>query len=366
MKYLFVTQANDIHTYIVKIALESIGHDVALLFMADLPTKKLASLCINSEKFEWYCEYNNGEISSEPFDVIWWRRPRKPHVPREEVHREDYTFVARENYYFHESFTHCIGPNAWWVNRKEAANRANLKLLQLKVARECGFNLPQTLCSNDPTRIREFISQSTKTFIYKPLCSYFWHEEKVTKGLYTTKIEPSQLPCQEILRLTPGIYQEEIKKQYELRVTCFGDYVVAAKINSQTNKHGSTDWRLIPTEQLEVEPYQLPNQVVRRLRLFMQQLGIVFGAFDFIVTPDNQYIFLEVNEQGQFLWLEDCNKDLMMLDTFIQFLLNKSARFSWNPKAEIHAIEHYEKAADALIMQSEKHHVRVNSFPVNA
>ena len=29
-----------------------------------------------------------------------------------------------------------------------------------------------------------------------------------------------------------------------------------------------------------------------------------FGAFDFIVTPNNEWVFLELNPNGQWLWLE--------------------------------------------------------------
>jgi hypothetical protein len=31
----------------------------------------------------------------------------------------------------------------------------------------------------------------------------------------------------------------------------------------------------------------------------------VYGAYDFIVTPDNRYVFVEVNPSGQWLWIED-------------------------------------------------------------
>ena len=33
-------------------------------------------------------------------------------------------------------------------------------------------------------------------------------------------------------------------------------------------------------------------------------LDIIYGAVDFIVTPDGDYIFLEVNPAGQFMWMQ--------------------------------------------------------------
>ncbi len=36
----------------------------------------------------------------------------------------------------------------------------------------------------------------------------------------------------------------------------------------------------------------------------MKIFGLVYGAFDFIVTPDGRYVFLEVNPSGQYMWIE--------------------------------------------------------------
>jgi D-alanine-D-alanine ligase-like ATP-grasp enzyme len=37
----------------------------------------------------------------------------------------------------------------------------------------------------------------------------------------------------------------------------------------------------------------------------MRDLGLVYGAFDFVITPEAEWIFLEVNPGGQFGFLED-------------------------------------------------------------
>ena len=36
----------------------------------------------------------------------------------------------------------------------------------------------------------------------------------------------------------------------------------------------------------------------------LRDFNLSFGAFDFIVTPDDQWVFLEVNPNGQWLWIE--------------------------------------------------------------
>jgi D-alanine-D-alanine ligase-like ATP-grasp enzyme len=36
----------------------------------------------------------------------------------------------------------------------------------------------------------------------------------------------------------------------------------------------------------------------------MKYFGLNYGAIDMIVTPDERYIFLEINPVGEFFWLE--------------------------------------------------------------
>lgn len=38
---------------------------------------------------------------------------------------------------------------------------------------------------------------------------------------------------------------------------------------------------------------------------FMKTFGLSFGAFDFAVTPDQEWIMFECNPFGAFGWLED-------------------------------------------------------------
>jgi hypothetical protein len=224
------------------------------------------------------------------------------------------------------------------------------------------MTIPTTLCSNDPKEIKDFVKKyETDGVIYKPLCSNFWFEDDKIKITYTNKITLGDLSNDESVQLVPGIYQPEIRKKYELRVTCFGDYIVAAKIDSQSHDDGKLDWRAIQGNNLDIQPYKLPSIIENNLREFMRQAGIVFGSFDFIVTKDNEYIFLEVNEQGQFLWIEEFNPEFKMLDIFINFILNKSRNYEWSLTDNIHSIEKYRNTMKALSKQNMQRHISLNS-----
>ena len=47
----------------------------------------------------------------------------------------------------------------------------------------------------------------------------------------------------------------------------------------------------------------LPDEIVKKTQALLSELGAVYAAIDFIVTPDGDHVFLEVNPAGQFMWM---------------------------------------------------------------
>lgn len=348
MKYLISTDPDDFQAIVVKLALEERGHQVRLLFTADLPTRQRNSVYVDNDGYEWKSSDKYDTFSHNDYDVVWWRRPGKPYLPKEGVHPDDRYFVNQENILFHESIISNLAPNAWWINSKDAATRASSKLLQLNMARECGMNIPVTLCSNDPADIRHFLlKHEADGVIYKPLCSTCWFEEEDVRIAYTSKISFLELPNNKLLQRAPGIYQKEIRKKYELRVTCFGDYLVAAKLHSDY-----------------IEPYMLPLELERKIQRFMLKTGLVFACFNFLVSTDDRYIFLDVDEQGQFLWIEESNPGFKMLDIFTHFLINRTKNFRWDPQNYRHGLFDYLGEMDDIFLRNMRRHVELNSLPL--
>lgn len=363
MKMLIATEPDDSHALHVKLALEHYGHDCELWFTADMPTKQTNSIYLSNEEFCWLSEDNQVRLRktmSAPIDVVWWRRPRHPFVP-ETAHKNDVDCIKKENTLFHASSPLILAPDAWWVNPYDAIKYANSKVYQLKQAPVCGFNIPPTLVSNSPTDIKAFINKYDSV-IYKPLFPHNWLENDVLKFAYTQGVELNQLPSDSLLQLTPGIFQRQIKKKYELRVTCFGNHHVAVKIDSQKHPQGITDWRIAPTHELKLEPYQLPPAIESSINRFMNKLGIVFGCFDFIVTPEDEIYFLEVNQQGQFLWIEDCLPEVQMLDMFVQFMINKSVDFTFKKTPESIKLLDFDSAVTPLLEANILEHVYLNEI----
>jgi len=82
--------------------------------------------------------------------------------------------------------------------------------------------------------------------------------------------------------------------------------VFACKIDSQIlgENKGKIDWRQGYDYGLKHEVYDLPWEIEEQCCSYLEQLGLNFGCFDIIVTPQNEYVFLECNPNGQWLWIE--------------------------------------------------------------
>ncbi len=205
------------------------------------------------------------------------------------------------------------------------------------MASECDLKIPTTLCSQKPEEIYTFLHKYEEDgTTYQPM----------SVNTLNTNHAIDITPTDYFSNPSPGIFQRKIDKKYELRLTCFGDYIVAVKLHPQLQLNGQVDWRAMCGKERLVELWQLPGNVEVKVRSFMRHMGIVFGSFDLVVNNDDEYVFLNLNEQGQFLWIEELNPSLPMLDIFIQFLLNKNRAYVWQALNIQHSIEAYLQVLD--------------------
>jgi glutathione synthase/RimK-type ligase-like ATP-grasp enzyme len=125
----------------------------------------------------------------------------------------------------------------------------------------------------------------------------------VRSPIYTSPVEERHFEDEATIRLTPCLFQENVSKRVELRVIAVGSELFCAEIDSQRSELTAQDWRRSYPD-LRHRPHTLPSEVERGLRELMDRLGLLFGAIDLILTPDGRYVFLEINANGQWAWLE--------------------------------------------------------------
>jgi hypothetical protein len=83
----------------------------------------------------------------------------------------------------------------------------------------------------------------------------------------------------------------------------FGEDTFAFRIESQRSVVGKMDWRRAQSEEI-FDVVELDEDVVSRLKKFQLCAGIVYGAYDSIMSAGRSTYFLECNPAGQWLRLE--------------------------------------------------------------
>src|SRR5690606_10985169 len=106
------------------------------------------------------------------------------------------------------------------------------------------------------------------------------------------------------IALCPTLLQEYVEKSYELRVTIFGDTAFACRLDSQVAKGARVDWRMVTPDHIPHTIVTLVNRVESALREMLRRLDLRFGAFDLIVSPEGETVFLELNPNGHWYWIE--------------------------------------------------------------
>lgn len=357
---VIATNPEDSTSFLVEQALHLKGAQTALVHFSDFPSRTTSSLHLGGRlEDDWLqlFELASGERPPLP-ETIWWRRPGRPVIP-DDVHPEDREFVRQETAKFVRGLWHYLPETVTNVNSPAKAIAADHKPHQLRLARAAGFTTPPTLFSNNPAEIRSAIQRWGGKAIYKAYCGErnFWldHDRKRILALFTTAIDEQCLPDDETLRLTPGIFQPLLAKAYELRVTVFGSTVFAAKVHSQERKQSEVDWRNGQLA-LRYESTSLAPALEKLCCRLLRRLGLLMGCFDFVVTPQNDVVFLEVNEGGQFLWLEAAT-GAPLLDAFSDFLIDPRASFRWKSGVHTMTLEDVQIAANEAMIQARRKHL---------
>jgi hypothetical protein len=193
-----------------------------------------------------------------------------------------------------------------WINDPAAEVRADNKLVQLDAAQAAGLSVPDTLVSSNPEHIRDFVQSHGGRAIVK-----------VVRGtgafsIPTRRVTSKDLTDDESLEACPAIYQDLVEGSAHLRIHVFGDTVIAVRIDSPL-----LDWR--PKLDVPMRPMTLEGTLAASLIGLVHELGLAMGIVDAKLLDDGTLVFLEINPQGQFLFVEGLT-ELPLAATMAAFL----------------------------------------------
>ena len=295
-------------------------HVIQYLNTWRVPVFRINSECLLTDyHFSWWanqhdCDFyirnikNGLEVLGHQITAIWERRPEIPsELPFvseiEEINKhnieEAHGFLSFIRYYLKDVYS---------IGSIVEDRPSSSKMLQLSIAHQLGMRIPNTCFSNEKEPIAHLAEQH-KWLSLKPISnsSVFLNGEE-EYVFYSQKAMSKDLLQQpeEAFTQTVSFVQNYVEKAYELRITVINQVVIACKIDSQIqdDDKGKIDWRQGYDYNLKHEIVELPENIRQFCLAFLQRMKLNFGCFDFIVTPEGEYVFLECNPNGQWLWIE--------------------------------------------------------------
>lgn len=192
-----------------------------------------------------------------------------------------------------------------WINSPDENRRHQRKFPQLRLAQSLGLRVPRSIITNDPVEAERFFESCPGGVICKPMLMGSHYIEGAHHVAYTRRVGPGEFAAlKATIALCPTYLQEAIAKDHELRVTIIGDRLFNCRIDSQGVEGAEQDWRAVDTIKLPHRIEPLRADVDAALRAYLKRCGLRFGAFDLIVTPEGDHVFLELNPNGQWYWVE--------------------------------------------------------------
>ena len=245
----------------------------------------------------------SGDVSSKDIHAVWYRRPMTRTTDFSMLSTSG-TYVENEIDAAMRSFNSCLD-HAFWVDKPLRNIASSEKIRQLREARNAGFRVPDTIVTSVPDIVQELARRHDGRVIAKPLRRGGVVVDKKELGFFSSLLDLQMIRDHAAsIQRCPLIFQEPIPKAFELRATVVGNRCFAVRLDSQDVPSAMVDWRK-SSYKVRHSIFDLPGDVAEKCIRMTSESGLHFSAFDLIVTPEDEYVFLEHNPNGQFAWLEE-------------------------------------------------------------
>lgn len=241
----------------------------------------------------------------EEFSNVWYRRPERLKHPLLGASSEDRFLLDEWSEALEGFFAHI--DKRKWMNHPTYNVPASHKLEQLSRAKELGFRVPESLVTQAPDQLRAFYERHAGHVIVKPMATGYVERTDSERDslIYTNRVPPEHLASLDDLPSCPTLFQEEIDKVVDVRITLVDKNIHAVELLGQ-EENGSQrcDIRRNNMEDVSYRPVRLPAAIEQRIRKLVAHYALRFAAIDMAITPDGDWVFFEVNPNGQWAWLD--------------------------------------------------------------
>jgi len=333
---VIVGSDQDIHVSAVEWGLKKMGANVVTWPAIGCGE---SSLSIDISKKEMFIAHNN----ITKLDTVWFRRLFNNPQIHHDLHSDDIRFVTQESKLLFKSALSWLNRTVkFCANDYHAHSQVENKSYQLTLASESNLKVPRTIITNQPMEALQFVEKNGSV-IHKTAYPYKWKKESASSRAIASLITKDSIKDEFSISSCPSILQQYIKKSADVRVFVLGSYICAIKITSRLGDE-VVDWRPLSLGgTLDYSLVEMPQTVTKALFNFMKRADLVMGVFDFSVDQNDSWWFLEVNTQGQWLFMEDWIPGLNLLGKFCSFLMEQNPNYDGRVINQHINIQNYEK-----------------------
>lgn len=244
-------------------------------------------------------------IAATDISNVWLRRPKMLRAVNGSDEAETRHAAAEWSEALEGFLAHI--PIERWMNHPARNVVASHKIEQLTRAKDHGLLVPETLVTQSPERLREFWEACEGEVVLKPLASGFLERADPTEDthIYTSAVEARHLLDAEVLRACPTLFQRRIEKMADVRVCVVDDALHAVILNADdAGGHQRLDIRRDNMRDVRYTQTDPPAPVREALLRLTRSYGLRFAAIDLAIIPSGEWVFFEVNPNGQWAWLD--------------------------------------------------------------
>lgn len=287
---LIAAEKEDAHARRVMDLLHEMGNAVSLIHGTEFGITRALSFCPATGDGV-ISDRSGSRIRTDDISAVWYRRPGHPRANRVISDKLDRAFAESE---WRDAIDGFFSSLPARVVSPPFMQRSAIKPRQLAAARDEGLRVPESLITNDIDEALAFVEKYGRV-IHKASSS------PPHRFLDTRTWGRREMDCVEEIPLCPIILQEQIDGPSDIRATVIGQDIFAARID-QSERYSGPDSRL--DLDANCQPHELPEEVSSRLLRIMGRLGLLFATVDLKLTENGDYVFFEINPQGQFLYIE--------------------------------------------------------------
>lgn len=362
MDILIYAIPDDDHISAVRWGLAQFGVTSEVWIPGDLPDFATLSISHTGGRTRASVRHDGRVVELSDARLIWNRRVETPSAPAAaSVH--DRFMIEHQSWAHITNVISLLDRAIPTINAVGPQHRAGKKAVQLVIAHEAGMRTPETLISNDFDLIRDFWAEHSGHVVVKPYHTFSWAIGAERLLSFTAVMPQPTRDLRLSLEVCPQIFQRRVKKILDVRVVAFSDQVYAAGVASDAAAEEVDSRKGILTAPGMFRKVSVPNPILSGVAEFMRISGLQFGAFDFVVDEGGEWIFLECNESGQFLYLEQFIPSMLLLDPFCRWLAELAGRKAPDQRLRF---SDFEKDRGAARFRDYRSHKRRAENPAHA